>query len=86
MKLAPYLVVLSKPLTNSTLWYTDLRFPNIFVKGDRITSLIDCQGIWSGPFFLNISKMVLERPDKFDELDSERQDEIKNQISRSLLL
>lgn len=95
MKLAPYLVELPKPLTNSTLWHTDLRFPNIFVKDDRITSIIDWQGIWAGPFFFNVrvspvidyeGEMLLERPDNFDELDSERQNEIKNQISRSLLL
>jgi aminoglycoside phosphotransferase (APT) family kinase protein len=35
-----------------TLWHYDIHLPNVFVHKGRITSLIDWQGTWIGPLFL----------------------------------
>ncbi|RMD39278.1 hypothetical protein DV735_g5850, partial [Chaetothyriales sp. CBS 134920] len=95
LKVAPFLINIDKQFLCSTLWHTDLHSPNIFVDGNRITAIIDWQGISAGPLFLQAhpsplvdyqGRMLLKRPDNFDSLDDEQKAAIKKQISRSTLL
>lgn len=92
LKVAPYLLDMDKKLVCSVLWHADLHSSNLFVEGNRITSVIDWQGVWAGPLFLQArpsqlvdyqGSILLKRPDNFDDLDDERKVEIKRQISRS---
>jgi len=84
---------IDRRLTRPTLWQTDLHSSNLFVHGDRITSVIDWQGVWAGPLFLQAQppqlvdyqgEMLLKRPDNFDDLD-DRKAQIRQQIARSTL-
>ncbi|KAL2221138.1 kinase-like domain-containing protein [Thermoascus aurantiacus ATCC 26904] len=93
LKAAPYLLDIDRRLTRPTLWQTDLHSSNLFVHGDRITSVIDWQGVWAGPLFLQAQppqlvdyqgEMLLKRPDNFDDLD-DRKTQIRQQIARSTL-
>jgi hypothetical protein len=95
LKVAPYLVSIDKQLTRSTIWHADLHSSNIFVDSNRITAVIDWQGVWAGPLFLQAQpsqlvdyqgSILLKRPDNFDDLDDARKSQIKQQISRSVLL
>ncbi|KAE8356230.1 kinase-like domain-containing protein [Aspergillus coremiiformis] len=94
LTVAPYLLDIDKQLTRSTLWHADLHSSNIFVDREHISAVIDWQGAWAGPLFLQAKPspifdyqgpMVLKRPDNFDTLDDERKTQIKQQISKSTL-
>lgn len=80
--------------TCSILWHTDLHTSNLFVDNDHITAVIDWQGTWTGPLFLQVQpspllnyqgSVVLERPDNFKDLDAEEQAQIKQKIFKSTL-
>jgi len=95
LEVAPYLMSIDKQLTRSTLWHADLHSPNLFVDSNRITAVIDWQSVWAGPLFLQAQpsqlvayqgSILLKRPDNFDDLDDERKAQIKQQISKSVLL
>ncbi|TVY39560.1 Altered inheritance of mitochondria protein, mitochondrial [Lachnellula subtilissima] len=49
----PYVFTKNKKLSGSTLWHWDIHSANLFVEGNRITSLIDWQDIWAGPYSFN---------------------------------
>lgn len=94
LQVAPYLVEVDRELTESILWHDDLHGSNIFVDGNRITSVIDWQSIWAGPLLLRArpcpiidyqGPVLLKRPDNFEDLDDERKVQIKAQIARSTL-
>ncbi|PYH90164.1 hypothetical protein BO71DRAFT_487355 [Aspergillus ellipticus CBS 707.79] len=94
LRVAPHLVDVDRQLACSTLWHTDLHSSNLFVEGDHITAVIDWQGVWAGPLFLQAQpsrlvnyegEMLLQRPDDFDSLDDDRKAQIKQQISKSTL-
>ncbi|KII91595.1 hypothetical protein PLICRDRAFT_28199 [Plicaturopsis crispa FD-325 SS-3] len=54
----PALVPKSKKVLSSILWHPDLNPGNIFVSDDderRVVSIIDWQGCWSGPAYLQMS-------------------------------
>lgn len=94
LKVAPSLVDIDTPLTRSTLWHTDLHSSNLFVDNNHITAVIDWQGSWAGPLFLQAQpsplvdyqgSILLNRPDNFDDLDLDRQAQIKQKIFKSTL-
>lgn len=81
-------------LNRSTLWHCDLHSSNFFVEDNAITTVIDWQGSWAGPLFLQAQpsplvdyqgSILLKRPDNFEDLDSEQQMRIKRQIFMSTL-
>lgn len=85
---------IDEPLTHSTLWHTDLHSANLFVKNGRVTAVIDWQGLWAGPLFLQSrpsplvdyqGNMLLQRPDDFDGLEPDEQARVKLAISKSTL-
>jgi thiamine kinase-like enzyme len=51
LDISTYISPKDERMTRSTLWHWDMHAPNIFVKDDRITSLIDWQSAWAGPLF-----------------------------------
>lgn len=66
----------------------------MFVDRNRITAVIDWQGVWADPLFLQArpsqlvdyqGSILLKRPDNFDNLDDEQKIRIKQQISKSTL-
>ncbi|KAJ9196650.1 hypothetical protein DTO164E3_6180 [Paecilomyces variotii] len=94
LQVAPYLVEVDRELTESILWHDDLHGSNIFVDGNRITSVIDWQSIWAGPLLFRArpcpiidyqGPVLLKRPHNFEDLDDERKVQIKAQIARSTL-
>ncbi|OKP10478.1 Altered inheritance of mitochondria protein 9, mitochondrial [Penicillium subrubescens] len=52
LKVAPSLMDIEPILTRPTLWHSDLHSSNLFVDDGRIASVIDWQGSWAGPLFL----------------------------------
>ncbi|KAE8146569.1 kinase-like domain-containing protein [Aspergillus avenaceus] len=94
LNVCPYLMDVDEDIVRPVLWHTDLHSSNIFIEDGRITSVIDWQGVWAGPLFLQAQPsplvnyqgpIVLERPANFGELDGERQADIKRQIFKSTL-
>lgn len=94
LKVAPYLMDFDRQLACSTLWHPDLHSPNLFVDHNHITAVIDWQGVWAGPLFLQArpsplvnyqGSMLLKRPDNFDILDDEQKAQVKQQIFKSTL-
>lgn len=89
LSIAPALVDVEPLLARSTLWHCDLHSSNSFVENNSITAVTDWQRSWAGPLLLqaqpsllvdNQDTRLLHRPDNFDELDTEQQDQIKRQI------
>jgi hypothetical protein len=81
-------------LTRPTLWHSDLHSSNLFVDDGHIASVIDWQGSWAGPLFLQAQPsplvdyqgdILLRRPENFDDLDSELQAQVKEKIFKSAL-
>lgn len=81
-------------MTRSTLWNWDLHAPNIFVKDDRITGLIDWQSTWAGPLFLQYrypklvdyaGEVMLRLPDDYKDMKKSEKDRVKNQVERSIV-
>jgi hypothetical protein len=83
-------------LTRSTLWHWDLHAPNIFVKGNKITYLIDWQYCWAGPLVLQMRRpqlvdfqgdVMLHLPPHYKSLEAgpEKQ-QIRDQVQKSILL
>lgn len=94
LSIVPCLMDIDPLLSRPTLWHGDLHSSNIFVENNLITSVIDWQGSWTGPLFLQAQpsplvdyqgSILLNRPDNFDELDPEQQAQIKRQIFKSTL-
>jgi hypothetical protein len=54
----PAIVPTSSKVLSSTIWHPDLNAGNIFVSTDdhpRVTGIIDWQGTWAGPAYLQIN-------------------------------
>lgn len=94
LKVAPSLMDIEPILIRPTLWHSDLHSSNLFVEDGRIASVIDWQGSWAGPLFLQAQPsplvdyqgdILLRRPENFDDLDSEHQAQVKQKIFKSTL-
>ncbi|KAI2739974.1 hypothetical protein DTO013E5_10189 [Penicillium roqueforti] len=94
LKVAPALTDIDPVLTRPTLWHGDLHSSNLFIDDGHITAIIDWQGSWAGPLFLQSQpspivdypgSILLQRPDNFDDLGPEQQAEIKQKIFKSTL-
>ncbi|KAI9376025.1 kinase-like domain-containing protein [Aspergillus egyptiacus] len=94
LDVVPYLMDISPEFSQPTLWHGDLHSSNIFIQDNRITAVIDWQGSWAGPLFLQAQpsplvdyqgELLLSRPDNFDELNPDTQAQIKRKIFKSTL-
>ncbi|PYH86530.1 hypothetical protein BO82DRAFT_370885 [Aspergillus uvarum CBS 121591] len=52
LQVAPAMMDIDPVLTRPILWHGDLHSSNLFVDDGRITAVIDWQGLWAGPLFL----------------------------------
>jgi hypothetical protein len=83
-------------LNRPTLWHWDIRPPNLFVENGRISSIIDWQDVWIGPFSLQARRlrlvdhdgeMLLRRPDNYEEItDADEKARITDRVERSIIL
>ncbi|KAF2235720.1 hypothetical protein EV356DRAFT_522818 [Viridothelium virens] len=82
--------------TRPTLWHWDIHAPNIFVRGDQITSLIDWQDTWAGPLFLQArhprlidynGEVMLKLPENYTALEDEDEKmRVRTQVEKSIVL
>ncbi|GKZ66423.1 phosphotransferase enzyme [Aspergillus niger] len=96
LTVTPHLIPRDKDILGSFLWHTDLRTPNIFVDNSgHITSITDWQSTWAGPLFLEgrhphfldyTGDLLLKPPKDFKQLDNDTQKDLREKISRSILL
>ena len=94
LSICPYILPEDKRMTRSTLWHWDMHAPNIFVRNDRITSLIDWQSTWAGPLFLQYrypklvdynGEVMLQLPENYKDMEKGEKDRVANQVERSLV-
>lgn len=98
--LEKYLLVISSllpddpVLLSSRLWHTDIHDGNLFVNGDKITSVIDWQSAEAGPTVVRAraprlldynGEIKLKLPEYFKELDETEKDRLRHQVSMSIL-
>lgn len=95
LKISDYLLP-EGDLVRPALWHWDIHAPNIFVQGNRITSLIDWQDVWVGPLFLQArhpklvdynGEVLLKLPSNYESIeDEEEKSRVKTQVERSIIL
>nr|POE94353.1 hypothetical protein CFP56_16593 [Quercus suber] len=93
--LSPYLPPSDPSLDKATLSHWDLRAPNLFVEGDRITSLIDWQDAWVGPLFMQERRPqlieyngeeMLRLPDYYEAMDDkDEKARLTDKVEKSIL-
>lgn len=95
LDVVPYIPPADERFSRSTLWHWDLHSANVFVKGNRISSLIDWQKTWAGPLFLQYRRpklvdytgeLVLDLPDDYEILEANEQHRIGEQLESSMVL
>jgi hypothetical protein len=80
-----------------TIWHWDIQPENIFVKNGRVADIINWQGAWIGPLFLQARRptlvrqhhgeMILELPDDYESIeDPAEKAGIADQVEKSILL
>ncbi|KAI1821833.1 kinase-like domain-containing protein [Xylaria intraflava] len=84
------------PLDKSTLWHWDTHASNLFIKDGKISSIIDWQDSWAGPFFLQArqpqlvrykGEMMLFLPPNYETLEDEAEkSRIRLQVEKSILI
>lgn len=92
----PYLFPEKKRLYCSTLWHWDIHSANLFVEGNRITSLIDWQDTWAGPLFLQFrnpklvhynGEVLLKLPEDYESLEQgDEKTRTRKQVEKSIIL
>lgn len=85
-----------RDLVKPALWHWDLHAPNIFVKDNKITSIIDWQDCWAGPLLLQEwrprllnyhGELMFELPSHYKSLpEGDEKKEIRSAVEKSLLL
>ncbi|TVY47711.1 Altered inheritance of mitochondria protein, mitochondrial [Lachnellula occidentalis] len=96
LRIVPYIFPKTKKLSGSTLWHWDMHSANLFVEGNRITSLIDWQDTWAGPLFLQFrhpklvdynGEVLLKLPEIYESLEEGNEKaRTRNQVERSIIL
>jgi len=96
LRTIPYLLPQKENLSHPTLWHWDIHSGNVFVEGNRITSLIDWQDTWTGPLFLQFQhpkivdfngEVLLKLPANYESLeDGEEKTRVRRQVEKSIVL
>jgi len=94
LKLAlPYLC--NPGMMNGHLHHEDLYYGNLFVEGNKITSVIDWQASWVGPLqlqarnppLLDVPKVQrVELPENINDFSPEERERVELQVEKTLLL
>jgi hypothetical protein len=79
-----------------TIWHWDIRPDNLFAEDGHITSIIDWQDTWIGPFFLQARRprlvdhhgeVILHLPDHYKTIeDPEEKASVADHVEKSILL
>ncbi|KLJ10348.1 hypothetical protein EMPG_14257 [Blastomyces silverae] len=95
MRIAPLLLPKDPELVASYLFHPHFHSENIFLKGNRISSILGWQHVWAGPSFTEASPpafvkvdsddLTLDYPDKYKDLAEDERREIDVKISQSVL-
>ncbi|KAE9365715.1 phosphotransferase enzyme family protein [Stipitochalara longipes BDJ] len=96
LRTIPYLFPQNKKLSVSTLWHWDIHSANLFVEGNRITSLIEWQDTWAGPLFLQFrhpklvdfnGEVLLKLPENYESLEEgDEKARTRRQVEKSIVL
>jgi hypothetical protein len=92
----PYIVPRDPELVSPRLWHPDFHAGNIYIDDQaRISSIIDWQGAWTTPVFIGANPpllldygidMLMELPANFKSLDNATKDQLRYQVSHSILI
>ena len=91
----PLIVPQDPELVSPRMWHPDFHAGNIYVQDGRVTSIIDWQGTWTTPAFIGANppmmldytlEMLMELPENFKTLDEATQEQLRYQVSQSILI
>jgi hypothetical protein len=92
----PHIIPKDPELCPPRFWHPFLHAGNIYVDEQcRISSIVDWQGAWIAPPFIGASPpklldygvdMLMKLPDNFKELDEAIKEELRYQVSQSILI
>lgn len=92
----PYITPKDPELASPTLWHPEFHAGNIYIDEQaRISCIIDWQGAWAGPVFIGANppmqldygvEMLMKLPENFKALDDATKDELRYQVSQSVLI
>jgi hypothetical protein len=94
LDISRYILPKDERMTGSTLWHWDMHASNLFIKGDRVTSLIDWQSTWAGPLFLQYrypklvdyaGEVMLSLPEDYKNMEESDKVSVANHVERSLV-
>jgi hypothetical protein len=92
----PHIVPRDPELVSARLWHPDFHAGNIYIDDQsRISSIIDWQGGWTTPVFIGANPpllldygidMLMKLPENFKVLDDTTKDQLRYQVSQSVLI
>jgi len=92
----PYITPKDPELVSPRLWHPDFHAGNVYIDDqDRISCIIDWQGVWASPVFIGANPpllldygidMLMKLPENFKALDDITKDKLKYQVSQSILI
>ena len=96
LSIIPHVTPKDPELASPRLWHPDFHAGNIYVDDKaRISCIIDWQGAWATPVFIGANPpkllnygidMLMKLPDNFKELDDATKNQIRYQVSHSILI
>lgn len=91
-----YITPKDPELASPRLWHPDFHAGNVYIDDQaRISCIIDWQGAWAGPVFVSANPpllldygidMLTKLPENFKTLDDATKDELRYQVSQSILI
>ncbi|KAF2454103.1 kinase-like domain-containing protein [Lineolata rhizophorae] len=92
----PHIVPKDSEIVSPRLWHPDVHTGNIYVDDrGQISSIIDWQGVWAAPVFIGANPpslldygvdLLMKLPDNFKQLDEVTKDQLRYQVSESILI
>ncbi|UPX10411.1 Phosphotransferase enzyme [Ascochyta rabiei] len=92
----PHITPQDSELVSPRLWHPDFHAGNIYIDDQaRISCVIDWQGAWNTPVFIGANPpllldygidMLMKLPDNFKTLNDATKDQIRYQVSQSILI
>jgi hypothetical protein len=96
LSVVPHIVPRDPELVSPRLWHPDFHAGNIYIDDQaRISSIIDWQGAWVIPVFVGANPpllldygidMLMKLPESFKLLDDATKDQLRYQVSQSVLI
>ena len=96
LSIIPHITPQDPELVSPRLWHPDFHAGNIYIDDQaRISCIIDWQGAWTTPVFIGANPpllldygidMLMKLPDNFKALDDATKDQLRYQVSQSVLI